>query len=152
MKSGQQIAKDNITKFDAWVAEREVANDWQDYLRNGKLNRCEIAIECGFGKSALQQNPAVKRALQALEEKLAAPHIILPEKAASEAPNESADTSARVADKRVMAAKARADARVKALEEQNAGLKAEVRDLREQLHRFTHLEDHLGKTGRLLPQ
>lgn len=152
MKSGQQIARDNITKFDAWVAEREVANDWQDYLRNGKLNRSEIAIECGFAKSVLQQNPAVKKALQALEERLAASHIILPEKAASEAASESADSTARVADKRVMAAKARADARVKALEEQNAGLKAEVRDLREHLRRFTHLEDHLGKTGRLLPQ
>ena len=42
-------------------------------------------------------------------------------------------------------------ARVKALEEQNASLKAEVASLRERLRRFEHLDDHLSRTGRLLP-
>lgn len=50
-----------------------------------------------------------------------------------------------------MAAKGRAEARVKALEEQNASLKAEVASLRERLRRFEHLDDHLSRTGRLLP-
>lgn len=54
-------------------------------------------------------------------------------------------------DKRVMAATSKAEARVKVLEEQNAALKAEVCDLREQLRRYDHLDDHLGRTGRLLP-
>ena len=43
------------------------------------------------------------------------------------------------------------EARVKALEEQNASLKAEVASLRERLRRFEHLDDHLSRTGRLLP-
>ena len=50
-----------------------------------------------------------------------------------------------------MAAKGRAEARVKELEEQNAALKAEVSSLRECLRRFEQLDDHLGRTGRLLP-
>ena len=37
------------------------------------------------------------------------------------------------------------------LEEQNASLKAEVASLRERLRRFEHLDDHLSRTGRLLP-
>ena len=41
--------------------------------------------------------------------------------------------------------------RVKALEEQNASLKAEVASLRERLRRFEHLDAHLSRTGRLLP-
>lgn len=36
-QSGQQIAKDNVLKFQSWIAEREVANDWRDYLRGDKL-------------------------------------------------------------------------------------------------------------------
>ena len=65
--------------------------------------------------------------------------------------NEAAAASEKVIDKRIMAAKGRAEARVKALEEQNASLKAEVASLRERLRRFEHLDDHLSRTGRLLP-
>jgi hypothetical protein len=49
-----------------------------------------------------------------------------------------------------MIAKNQADQRVKALEEQNATLRAEVYELREQLKRFKHLDEHLCRTGRLL--
>ncbi|MDO8943846.1 MAG: VPA1267 family protein [Desulfobacterales bacterium] len=151
MKSGQQIARENIAKFDAWVEEREKADDWKDYVRNDKLNRSEIAAECGFALSVLRQNPAVKEALQVLEKDLVARRII-PSQPAFGASNAAAEASNKVADKRVMAAKAKVEARAKTLEEQNASLKAEVRDLREQLRRFAHMEDHLGRTGRLLPQ
>ena len=39
--------------------------------------------------------------------------------------------------------------RIKDLEERVAVVKAENRDLRDRLHRFTHLEQHLEETGRL---
>jgi uncharacterized protein involved in exopolysaccharide biosynthesis len=151
MKSGQQIAQDNIIKFHDWVTERRAVDDWKDYLRSGKLNRSEIAAECGFALSVLRQNPAVKKALHDLEEDLMARGTIPSLKAAHGASNESKDASARATDKRVMATLARAEARVKVLEEQNAVLKAEVRDLREKQRRFEQLGDHLGMTGRLLP-
>lgn len=150
-QSGQQIAKDNLFKFQSWIAERESANDWRDYLRGDKLNRSEIAAECGFALSVLRQNPAVKNALEALEHRLAARAITQPQKPAPDCSNEAVAASEKVIDRRIMVAKGRADARVKALEEQNASLKAEVASLRERLRRFEHLDDHLVRTGRLLP-
>ncbi|MFO1397877.1 MAG: VPA1267 family protein [Burkholderiales bacterium] len=150
-QSGQQIAKDNVAKFAGWVAEREAASDWRDYLRNGKLNRSEIADECGFALSVLRQNPAIKQALQALEDDLMARGIIIRSQASPDASNDAAEASRSATDNRILVTKAKAEARVKALEEQNAALKAEVADLREKLRRLDHLDAHLGRTGRLLP-
>ena len=141
----------NLSKFKAWIAERDAANDWQDYVRGNKLNRSEIAAECVFALSVLRQNPAVKAALEALESRLRAQGVISVEPAAPDASGEAAEASAMAADKRVMAAKARAEARVKDLEERNARLRAEVHELRERLAHYKHLDDHLGRTGRLLP-
>lgn len=146
--SGQQLAKANLQKFAAWVVERDAAGDWRDYVRGGKLNRSEIASECGFALSVLRQNPAVKAALAAVEDRLRTQGLLTGEAAAT---TNEADASVRAADKRVMSAKAQAETRVKALEEQNATLRAEIRDLKAQLARFQHLDDHLSRTGRLLP-
>ena len=150
-QSGQQLARDNLAKFQSWIAEREVTNDWHDYLRGDKLNRSEIAAECDFSLSVMRQNPAVKEALEALESRLTTLGLTQPLRTAPDVSNEAAAASEKVIDKRIMAAKGRAEARVKALEEQNASLKAEVASLRERLRRFEHLDDHLSRTGRLLP-
>lgn len=150
-QSGQQLARDNLAKFQSWIAEREVTNDWHDYLRGDKLNRSEIAAECDFSLSVMRQNPAVKEALEALESRLTTLGLTQPLRTAPDASNEAAAASEKVNDKRIMAAKGRAEARVKALEEQNASLKAEVASLRERLRRFEHLDAHLSRTGRLLP-
>ncbi len=150
-QSGQQLAKANILKFEAWIAERHAAGDWKDYVRGGKLNRSEIAMECGFALSVLRQNPAVKTALVALENHLRAQDILAREVSVPDTLNDADEASARAADKRVMSAKALADARVKLLEEQNATLRAEICDLKKQLARFQLLDDHLSRTGRLLP-
>jgi len=150
-QSGQQLARDNLAKFQSWIAEREVTNDWHDYLRGDKLNRSEIAAECDFSLSVMRQHPAVKEALEALESRLTTLGLTQPLRTAPDASNEAAAASEKVIDKRIMAAKGRAEARVKALEEQNASLKAEVASLRERLRRFEHLDAHLSRTGRLLP-
>ena len=150
-QSGQQLARDNLAKFQSWIAEREVTNDWHDYLRGDKLNRSEIAAECDFSLSVMRQNPAVKEALEALESRLTTLGLTQPLRTAPDASNEAAAASEKVIDKRIMAAKGRAEARVKALEEQNASLKAEVASLRERLRRLEHLDAHLSRTGRLLP-
>ena len=63
---------------------------------------------------------------------------------------EPGESAGLTVDKRAMADKAISDARVKELEAQNASLRAEVHDLRDQIVRFKHLDDHLSKTGRLL--
>ena len=77
--------------------------------------------------------------------------VTQPLKPAPDASNDAAAASAKATDKRIMAAKGKAEARVKALEEQNASLKAEVASLRDRLRRFELLDDHLSRTGRLLP-
>ena len=149
--SGQQIAINNLQKFYSWVAERDAAADWPDYVRQGKLNRSEIASECGFALSVVRQNPAVKAALEALESRLLASGVLGTKKTAPSATDKAADVATtQVVDRRIMAAKSQAEQRVKALEEQNAALKAEARDLREQLKNYRHLDEHLCTTGRLL--
>lgn len=145
--SGPQIAATNLRKFQTWIAERDAAADWPDYVRQGKLNRSEIASECGFALSVVRQNPAVKTALETLEARLLASGFLVLTKAASKTISEATRQST---DKRLMAATGKAEARVKALEEQNAALKAEVRDLRDQLKTYRHLDAHLCATGRLL--
>lgn len=149
--SGQQIAANNLLRFNAWIAEREAAADWPDYIRQGKLNRSEIASECGFALSVVRQNPAVKTALEALETRLLASGVLQDSKAAPKAVIEAADAATvQAADLRILSSKASAERRVKSVEEQNAALKAENRDLREQLKEYKFLDEHLASTGRLL--
>lgn len=147
MKSGQQLAQDNLAKFLSWIAEREAADDWSNYIRRGRLNRTTIADECGFALSVLRQNPAVKSDLEALEVRLLSSGVLQASQTANKAIDEATNT---FTDKRIMAAKTQADSRVKALEEENAALKAEVNDLRSQLTTYRHLDAHLCTTGRLL--
>lgn len=141
----------NLQKFTSWIQDRDSADDWSDYIRAGKLNRTEVARECGFGTPAFRQNPAIAQALQALETRLQDFGLMGDAKACL-TPSSEATESATVqaADLRILSAKASAEKRVKSVEEQNASLKAENRDLREQLTRYKLLEEHLSATGRLL--
>jgi hypothetical protein len=150
--SGQQLAIENRQKFEAWVTERNKANDWRDYVRGKKLNRSEIATECKFGLAVFRQNPTVKSALATLEEQLRMNGIIECESTLLASSDEVEDVTEKAADKRLILAKAQAEARVKILEEQNATLRAEIFDLRGQLLRFKHIDDHLSRTGRLLAE
>ncbi len=149
--SGQQLARSNLLKFQRWIAERDAANDWTDYIRGDKLNRSEIAAECSFALSVVRQNPAVKEALDTLENRLRATGVLGSSKAAQNtSDNVPEDATSLAVDRRIMVAKGKAEARVKALEEKNAALWAEVHGLREQLKRYKHLDEHLCRTGRLL--
>jgi hypothetical protein len=154
MPSMAQLAAQAVQRFNAWVDDRDRADDWAEYVRNGKLNRSELSKECGFGRAALQQNPGLETALVELEKRLgeqgvlSAPPLLLqtltPEQQAHVgAANEQVHRS--------MAARATLEKRVKALEEQNAALRAENGDLRERLRRTALAEVHLAETGRLLP-
>ncbi len=149
--SGQQIAATNVQKFNEWVTARDSVNDWKDYIRQRNLNRSEIARECGFALSVFRQNPAIKKAMEVLEARLRSAGTLGDVKTAvgvSSKVSEAATTQA--VDRRIMAAKGKAEQRVKMLEEQNAALRAEVRDLRDQLAKYRHLDAHLCSTGRLL--
>lgn len=150
--NGQQLAKANVRKFRDWITERDEAGDWQDYVRGDKLSRSDIGAECGFALAVLRQNPAVKGALETLENRLRADGVLPSVKWPLSASSKAAEASSKALDQRIVAARVEAEAKMKTLEEQNVLLKIEVRDLREQLARYKHLEDHLCRTGRMLHQ
>ena len=149
--SGKQMAAANLQRFNEWILEREAGADWPDYIRNGKLNRSEIAKECGFALSVVRQNPAVKAALERLENQLQAANIFQDTGANSKTSSEATDMATTQArDMRILSSKAIAERRVKAVEEQNAALKAEVNDLKQKLKQYKFMEEHLATTGRML--
>lgn len=152
MASKAELAVQAVQRFSEWVAERGRVGDWGDYIRGGKLNRSELAKECEFGRAALQQNPGLASALIALETRLAEQDVLSAEPQQNISPELKAQAVA--ADEQVqraMSARATLEKRVKALEEQNATLRAEAVELRERLRRSTLAEIHLAQTGRLLP-
>lgn len=142
--SGRKQAVANLQRFNAWVTERTAANDWSDYLRGQKLNRSEIAAECNFALSVVRQNPAVKAALEGLEARLRDSGLTK----AALAPAD--DATVQAADLCILSSKSSGERRVKAVEEQNAALKAEVNDLKQQLKQYKFLDEHLATTGRML--
>jgi hypothetical protein len=150
---GRQGGAENVKAFQAWTNERDRAGDWEDYVHRGQLNRSEIAKECCFALSSFRSNAGLRRELEEAEEKLARSGIFAQSKSSHGTTGCSANSNAtQVVNQRVMIAKNQADQRIKTLEEQNATLRAEVYELREQLKRFKHLDEHLCRTGRLLHQ
>ncbi len=137
MASGRQLAKENARKFDAWVMERYAADDWPSYVRANKLNRSEIARECGFAKSVFGQNPAIKAALARVEADLTDRGILRP--AQDDVPVIGPQTAIETRDKQ----------RLKHLEEQNHAMRAEVDALKEQLKHYDLLDSFLIVSGRL---
>ena len=69
MANGRQIAEQNFQRFTTWEAEKTIS-DFKQMVVRGVLSRKEIAKECGFSKSALDQNPRIKQALKQLEDGL----------------------------------------------------------------------------------
>ena len=55
-----ELGRENLQKFETWIAERKSQNDYLDYIRAGKLNRSEVAKELGFGRSVFAQNLSIK--------------------------------------------------------------------------------------------
>jgi len=69
MATGQEKARQNLDDFQSWVAT-QTDEDFKQIVFRGQLNRGEIAKAVGIGKSALRQNPAIKKALEKLEQDL----------------------------------------------------------------------------------
>lgn len=136
--NGQERAQANYLAFAAWVCSRTDA-DLRETVAQGRLNRGEICRECGFGRSVLVQNPRVKEALQELEGRLRSCGVLPPLAPMSGVP-------LRAKGQLQMATDAE---RLKKLEAENAGLRAELSELRQRFKRFESLEAVLAETGRL---
>ena len=62
MANGQQKAQQNLDAFEVWRVT-QTDDDFKQIIFRGQLNRGEVAKAIGCGKSALNQNPALKEAL-----------------------------------------------------------------------------------------
>jgi hypothetical protein len=143
MASGRQIAAENVLTFSRWVASK-TDDDYRAMALRGVLSRKEIAKECGFAKSALDQNPRIKAALLELEDNLRArgvlPLVVV------RAPGEAQAPQLRDAG----AHRALIDAeRLRRLEQENASLRAENAELKRLLSQHAILREALALTGRL---
>lgn len=143
MASGQKIAEQNLAAFIAWSVSKS-DDDFREYVHRGKLKRSEIADECGFGKSALVQNPSIKKALEELEERLRGAGVLPPPNAATQLLNEEPPMRDKEAKQR------RNDGqRLNALEQENAALRAELAEAKAMLKQYNLLSSFMQETGRL---
>ncbi|MBA5686082.1 VPA1267 family protein [Rugamonas apoptosis] len=145
--NGQQIAEVNFQKFITWLSSktdddfRQIVN-----MRDGVLSRKEIAAECAFGGSAINQNPRIKAALLGKEAELRERGILPPLVTKGE------PQSSSVQPKTVPVAgspKSFDAERLRRLELENASLKTENQELKRQLDKFAVLREVLSTTGRL---
>ncbi|NPT57392.1 VPA1267 family protein [Paraburkholderia elongata] len=143
MASGKQIAEQNFQIFQTWLASK-TDMDFRQMVSRGVLSRKEMAKECGFAKSALDQNPRIKAALKAVEDGLRQRGILpalekkLPIDGAAPPMREAGPQRAT-----------RDGERLKRLEQENASLRAENDELKRQLERYVVLQEALSLTGRL---
>ena len=143
MASGQQIAEENVRIFLSWVASK-TDDDFRSMASRGVLSRKEIATECGFAKSALDQNPRIKTALRELEDTLRSRGVLPPP--AETDPHAATHTLMREPGKLRTSLDAE---RVRRLEQENASLRAENTELKRLLERHSVLKEALALTGRL---
>lgn len=150
MASGRQLAEDNWLAFQLWSVGK-TDEQYRQMVHRGALSRSEIAAECGFSKSVLLQNPKIRAALKTMEDDLRA-RGVLPALAPS-ADEPVVQDWPRI----VRTARAAVDAeRLKRLEQENASLRVENDQLREdkaalqqQLSRYALLMSTLTETGRV---
>ena len=143
MASGQQLAEQNVRTFIAWVACK-TDDDFRAMANRGVLSRKEVSKECGFAKSALDQNPRIKAALRELEDALRLRGVLPP---AVERDPETPQAPVVREPGRLRAAQE--TERLRRLEQENAGLKAEVAELKRTIEKYAVLRDALALTGRL---
>ncbi|WP_431777482.1 VPA1267 family protein [Ottowia caeni] len=141
--SGQQLAEKNVQTFTTWVASK-TDDDLRAIASRGVLSRNEVAKECGFAKSALDQNPRIKAALRELEDNLRL-RGVLPDAAQRDPEAPQAPLTREPGRLRAVQ-----DAeRLRRLEQENAGLKAEVAELKRTVEKYSVLREALAQTGRL---
>ena len=144
LANGKQLADVNAQLFAMWVAAKTDA-DFREMTVRGQLSRTEIAKECGFAKSALNQNPRIKSCLIELETELRARDVL---------PRPVAKTNSDPLEPKKRESQAagigRHDLeRQRRLEQENAALRAEVSELRFVLEKQMVIKEALSMSGRI---
>tara|TARA_R110001583_G_scaffold60026_1_gene178713 strand:- start:4629 stop:5066 length:438 start_codon:yes stop_codon:yes gene_type:complete len=141
MASGQQKARQNLDAFQSWVATQQ-DDDFKQIVFRGQLNRIEVAKAVGCGKSALNQNPDIRKDLKKLEDNLRDRGVLPP----------LTDTAKKDADKpkqydNTANRKALNSTRSSSLEAENIELKSKIKELEGKLKRFGELSETLSEMG-----
>jgi hypothetical protein len=141
MGSAEQAKQDIFDKFMSWSATQDDACFSQIVFR-GKLNRKEIALGAGIGKSALTQNELIVSELSTLEDSLR-DRGVLPKKTDERIEKEKQpkefDQSAT--------SNALTKRRSSKLEQENIELKAIIRELELKLEKYSELGDVISELG-----
>ena len=145
MASGQQKAQQNLEAFEVWKAT-QTDDEFKQIVFRGQLNKIEVAKSIGCGKSALNQNPALKKALKALEDELRSKGVLPPLTDAAKKNEGKPQAYDNRANRKLLDSK-----RVSSLEAENIELKAKVRELEKRLERFGELSETLSEMG-LMPR
>ena len=139
--NGQEKARQNLVAFFNWVATQS-DDDFKQIIFRGQLSRNEVAKAVGCGKSALNQNPALKSALIGLEDGLRdkgiLPRLSAEAKKGADKPKkyDSSENRKRLDSRRLSS-----------LEVENIELKAKVIELENKLRRFGELSETLAEMG-----
>lgn len=141
MANGQQKAQQNFDAFQAWSAT-QTDDDYKQIAFRGQLSRTEVAKAVGFGKSALNQNPDIRKRLKKLEDDLREKGVLPP----------LTDTAKKEVDKpkqydNTANRKALDSKRSSLLEAENIELKAKIKELEGKLKRFGELSETLSEMG-----
>ncbi|MBB5503160.1 DUF6262 family protein [Paraburkholderia sp. MM5384-R2] len=135
--NGVMDGEANVKKFLAWQDEVE---DYKPFIYQGTLNISRIASECGLKRDVFYTNPAIRDTLlPALQRQLESDGIL---KSRAVQPPE-------VIPRQPRRSAASDDARIKQIQEENAALKAENRELRAQLEQYTVMAEVLHTSGRV---
>ncbi|MEZ9761254.1 hypothetical protein BCU83_16055 [Vibrio breoganii] len=145
MASGQQKAQQNLEAFEVWKAT-QTDDDFKQIVFRGQLNRIEVAKGIGCGKSALNQNPALKNALKALEDELRGKGVLPPLTDTAKKNEGKPQAYDNTVNRKLLDSK-----RVSSLEAENIELKAKVKELEKRLERFGELSETLSEMG-LMPR
>ena len=145
MANGRQKALENLKAFKVWEAT-QTDDDLKQIVFRGQLNRIEVAQRIGCGKSALYQNPDLKKALEALEDELRGKGVLPPLADAAKNNADKPKAYDNTANRKLLDSK-----RVSSLEAENIELKAKVSELEQRLERFGELSETLSEMG-LMPR
>jgi hypothetical protein len=157
----------NLETFQAWSAAK-THEEFLAIVYRGLLNRKEIALQCGFSKSVLAQNPRVHKLLHELETRLRAEGILpldedLPDSRSAREGRQDEGVEHRATPPQLEPFNSQADgvptsqqstlrkleSLVRRLQSENASQRAEIQELRRQLSRLSAIQEALATSGRL---
>ena len=140
-KSTARKKHEAVAKLKSWIAEKIRTNTLDSYIRRGKLNRSEIALECGFVRSSFSSNDLLAAELRIIEEELIEGGVIAEPSSAGEKQSTSSALESRLAGK---------EREIKSLRERLAIKSAECEELKRKLSSSNSILDEIIPTGKRL--